>query len=104
LRFRLLNLLAGLMLVVFNALVGVWPMVAMNLATSAINVWFIRAVQGIRWPRRRGGQRWGTDTCPHRFRRVNDLRGGGADTDESIRESVPRATGSTGPRPRVVSG
>jgi hypothetical protein len=42
LRFRLLNLLAGLMLVVFNALVGVWPMVAMNLATSAINVWFIR--------------------------------------------------------------
>ena len=42
LRFRLLNLVAGLMLVVFNALVGVWPMVAMNLATSAINVWFIR--------------------------------------------------------------
>ena len=42
LRFRMLNLLAGLMLVVFNALVGVWPMVAMNLATSAINVWFIR--------------------------------------------------------------
>ena len=30
------------MLVVFNALIGVWPMVAMNLATSAINVWFIR--------------------------------------------------------------
>ena len=42
LRFRLLNLVAGLMLVVFNALLGVWPMVAMNLATSAINVWFIR--------------------------------------------------------------
>jgi hypothetical protein len=41
LRFRVLNLVAGLMLVVFNALVGVWPMVAMNLATSAINVWFI---------------------------------------------------------------
>jgi hypothetical protein len=41
LRFRVLNLTAGLMLVVFNALVGVWPMVAMNLATSAINVWFI---------------------------------------------------------------
>ena len=29
------------MLVAFNALLGVWPMVAMNLATSAINVWFI---------------------------------------------------------------
>jgi hypothetical protein len=42
LRFRLLNLVAGLMLVAFNALIGVWPMVAMNLATSAINVWFIR--------------------------------------------------------------
>lgn len=41
LRFRVLNLVAGLMLVVFNGLVGVWPMVAMNLATSAINVWFI---------------------------------------------------------------
>jgi hypothetical protein len=41
LRFRVLNLVAGLMLVVFNALIGVWPMVAMNLATSTINVWFI---------------------------------------------------------------
>ena len=41
LRFRVLNLTAGLMLVAFNALLGVWPMVAMNLATSAINVWFI---------------------------------------------------------------
>ncbi len=42
LRFRLLNLVAGLMLVAFNALIMVWPMVAMNLATSAINVWMIR--------------------------------------------------------------
>ena len=41
LRFRVLNLTAGLMLVAFNALIGVWPMVAMNIATSAINVWFI---------------------------------------------------------------
>ena len=41
LRFRVLNLVAGLMLVLFNALIGVWPMVAMNLATSTINVWFI---------------------------------------------------------------
>lgn len=41
LRFRVLNLTAGLMLVAFNALIGVWPMVAMNLATSAINVFFI---------------------------------------------------------------
>ena len=42
LRFRLLNLLAGLMLVAFNALIMVWPMVAMNLATSTINVVMIR--------------------------------------------------------------
>ena len=41
LRFRLLNLAASLSLVLFNALVGVWPMVGMNVATSTINVWFI---------------------------------------------------------------
>ena len=48
LRFRVLNLVAGLMLVVFNALIGVWPMVAMNLATSAINIWFITRLVGDR--------------------------------------------------------
>lgn len=41
LRFRLLNLAASLSLVIFNALVDVWPMVGMNLATTAINLWFI---------------------------------------------------------------
>ncbi|MEO5852170.1 MAG: hypothetical protein ABIQ15_06615, partial [Nocardioides sp.] len=41
LRFRLLNLCASLSLVVFNGLLGVWPMVGMNLATTAINSWFI---------------------------------------------------------------
>ena len=41
LRFRLLNLAASLSLVLFNALVGVWPMVGMNLATSSINIFFI---------------------------------------------------------------
>jgi hypothetical protein len=41
LRFRLLNLCASVSLVVFNALVGVWPMVGMNLATTAINLVFI---------------------------------------------------------------
>ena len=44
LRFRILNLAACLSLVVFNALVGVWPMVGMNIATSAINLWFIVAM------------------------------------------------------------
>lgn len=44
LRFRLLNLAASLSLVLFNALVGVWPMVGMNLATTAINLWFIASM------------------------------------------------------------
>lgn len=44
LRFRVLNLAASLSLVLFNALVEVWPMVGMNLATSAINLWFIVAM------------------------------------------------------------
>ena len=48
LRFRLLNLAASLSLVVFNALVGVWPMVGMNLATTAINLWFIVRMVGER--------------------------------------------------------
>jgi hypothetical protein len=42
LRFRVLNLVACLILVVFNALLEIWPMVAMNVVLSAINVWFIR--------------------------------------------------------------
>lgn len=44
LRFRVLNLAACLSLALFNALVGVWPMVGMNVATSAINLWFIVAM------------------------------------------------------------
>jgi hypothetical protein len=42
LRFRALNLVASTTLVVFNALLGIWPMVAMNLARAGINPWFIR--------------------------------------------------------------
>ena len=42
LRFRLLNLVACIVLVVFNGLLGIWPMVAMNIALSGINLWFIR--------------------------------------------------------------
>lgn len=41
LRFRVLNLLACVVLVVFNLLIDVWPMVAMNLVLCAINLWFI---------------------------------------------------------------
>lgn len=42
LRFRILNLIACLVLVVFNGILGIWPMVAMNVVLSAINIWFIR--------------------------------------------------------------
>lgn len=41
LRFRMLNLAASLSLVLFNALIQVWPMVGMNVATSTINLWFL---------------------------------------------------------------
>ncbi|MCM0622582.1 hypothetical protein [Nocardioides bruguierae] len=41
LRFRVLNLAAGLALLLYNLLIGVWPMVGLNAVTSAINVWFL---------------------------------------------------------------
>lgn len=42
LRFRVLNSIACVVLVVFNALLGIWPMVAMNVVLAGINLWFIR--------------------------------------------------------------
>ena len=44
LRFRLLNLVACIVLVIFNGLLGIWPMVAMNVALCGINLWFIRTL------------------------------------------------------------
>ncbi len=41
LRFRVLNLAACVLLVFFNAVLAVWPMVGMNIVLAAINVWFI---------------------------------------------------------------
>ena len=41
LRLRVLNALACVILVVFNAMLEVWPMVAMNAVLVSINVWFI---------------------------------------------------------------
>ena len=41
LRFRVLNLVACLVLVIFNAMIGVWPMMVMNVVLAAINVYFI---------------------------------------------------------------
>src|SRR3954447_26214816 len=47
LRFRVLNLAACVVLAGFNAALGIWPMVAMNVALCAINVWHIvRLVRG----------------------------------------------------------
>ncbi len=41
LRFRALNLVACLILLVFNALIEVWPMVGMNAVLAGINIWFL---------------------------------------------------------------
>lgn len=41
LRFRTLNTLACVVLVFYNAAVGVWPMVGMNAVLTVINLWFI---------------------------------------------------------------
>ena len=41
LRLRALNLLACISLATFNALIQVWPMVGMNVATSLINLFFL---------------------------------------------------------------
>lgn len=40
-RLRLLNLAGSLVLVVYNGLVGVWPMVALNVVLSAVNIWHL---------------------------------------------------------------
>jgi len=42
LRFRVLNLAACLVLVVFNFFIEVWPMFAMNVVLCGINLFFIR--------------------------------------------------------------
>ncbi|WP_134767499.1 YgjV family protein [Nocardioides sp. 1609] len=45
LRFRALNLVACVILLVFNALLEVWPMVGMNAVLCAINIWFLVRLQ-----------------------------------------------------------
>ena len=44
LRFRVLNLVASVVLVAFNALLGIWSMAAMNGVLALVNVWFNRAL------------------------------------------------------------
>jgi hypothetical protein len=48
LRFRVLNLAACVVLTGFNAALEIWPMVAMNIALTAINLWHIRALVSTR--------------------------------------------------------
>jgi hypothetical protein len=48
LRLRILNTVACLILIVFNAMIGVWPMVAMNIVLAAINLYFIVKLLGER--------------------------------------------------------
>ena len=42
LRFRVVNTAACVVLTGFNAALGIWPMVAMNIALTLINLWHIR--------------------------------------------------------------
>lgn len=48
LRLRVLNLVACVVLVVFNWLLDVWPMVGMNIVLVGINAWFIARMIGER--------------------------------------------------------
>jgi hypothetical protein len=48
LRFRVLNLLACVVLTGFNAALTIWPMVAMNIALTLINLWHIRKLVATR--------------------------------------------------------
>jgi hypothetical protein len=48
LRFRVLNLVACVVLTGFNAALEIWPMVAMNVVLTLINLWHIRKLVGTR--------------------------------------------------------
>src|SRR6478735_741969 len=48
LRFRVLNLVACVVLTGFNAALEIWPMVAMNIVLTLINLWHIRKLVAAR--------------------------------------------------------
>ncbi len=91
LRFRALNLVASLVLVVFNALLGIWPMVAMNAVLAGINLWFIRKLLA-RAARRHGvrGARGRADDAY--LRHVLAVHG------DDIRQFFPAFAGARRPR------
>lgn len=41
-RLRLINLVGCVILIVFNALAGVWPMMGLNICLAAINLYYLR--------------------------------------------------------------
>ncbi|HET7279588.1 MAG TPA: hypothetical protein VFJ22_16030, partial [Dermatophilaceae bacterium] len=48
LRFRVLNLAASAILAGFNAVLEIWPMVAMSVVLCGINLWHIRLLVATR--------------------------------------------------------
>jgi hypothetical protein len=48
LRLRAINLVGSLVLVVYNAVIEVWPMVGLNVVLTVINVWFLARLLGTR--------------------------------------------------------
>ena len=48
LRFRVLNLVASVVLTAFNVALGIWQLVAMNVVLFLINLWHIRKLLGTR--------------------------------------------------------
>ena len=77
LRFRVLNLVACVVLTGFNAALEIWPMVAMNVVLCVINLWHIRSLRG--HAARRGGLRRAARSGPDDEYLRHVLRVHGAD-------------------------
>jgi len=48
LRLRLINLVGCVLLIAYNALVGVWPMMGLNIVLAVINLYYLRQMLGTR--------------------------------------------------------
>ncbi|AWS46118.1 YgjV family protein [Streptosporangium sp. 'caverna'] len=57
LRLRIINAVASVMLVVYNVLIAIWPMVGMNAAVLLIDLYFI-------WKVARDGKRHASSRSP----------------------------------------
>lgn len=47
-RLRVINLVGCVILIAFNALVGVWPMMGLNICLALINIYYLRKLLGTR--------------------------------------------------------